>query len=301
MDIDAVYTWVDGEDIEHAKLRAQYRNRTKLKRWRDNGELRHSLRSLEMFAPWFRMIHIVTNGQVPKWLNTDHPKIRLVTHREIYRWPEHLPTFNSVSIETHLHRIPDLAEHFVYFNDDMFLGNACEKSLFFRQGGRIRVSRHGRLPLRAKNANRDEMYIGGQRHARSLLASEFGSAYTFRPNHQAKPYTKGLLIAAEKRWPNIAEANSRSRFRAASDVAMNMGVWNNFAAATRRGVFSGFGGMCIGVGKSARKAKIRFEKAFAARPQLLCINDSGIGKGTRPILQDFLERYYPTPCGMELS
>ena len=33
-------------------------------RFRDNDELRYSLRSLEQHAPWLRHIYIVTNGQV---------------------------------------------------------------------------------------------------------------------------------------------------------------------------------------------------------------------------------------------
>lgn len=33
-------------------------------RFRDNDELRFSIRSVEQFAPWLRHIYIVTNGQV---------------------------------------------------------------------------------------------------------------------------------------------------------------------------------------------------------------------------------------------
>jgi hypothetical protein len=33
-----------------------------------------------------------------------------------------LPTFSSPAIEANLHRIAGLSEHFLYFNDDVFLG-----------------------------------------------------------------------------------------------------------------------------------------------------------------------------------
>ena len=53
-------------------------------RYRDNQELRYSLRSLYKYAPWIRHIYIVTNGQIPHWLNLDHPRISVVTHADIF-------------------------------------------------------------------------------------------------------------------------------------------------------------------------------------------------------------------------
>ncbi|KAA0165869.1 hypothetical protein FNF28_03374 [Cafeteria roenbergensis] len=91
-------------------------------RYRDNEELRYSLRSLFKYAPWVRNVILVTNGQVPLWLNTDHPRIRVVTHEEIFPDSSQLPVFSSPAIEVHLHRIPGLSRRFIYFNDDVLLG-----------------------------------------------------------------------------------------------------------------------------------------------------------------------------------
>lgn len=49
-------------------------------RFADNDELKYSMRSLEKFAPWIRYIFLVTNGQIPSWLNTSHPRLRLISH-----------------------------------------------------------------------------------------------------------------------------------------------------------------------------------------------------------------------------
>ena len=49
-------------------------------RFQDNEELRYSLRSVERFAPWVRHVFIVTNGQIPSWLNLDYPRVTLVPH-----------------------------------------------------------------------------------------------------------------------------------------------------------------------------------------------------------------------------
>ena len=113
--IDAVYLWVDGADTEHRESASRHRPRDGCgvdaeafgaHRFRDNGELRFSLRSLEIHAPWIRHIYLVTNGQLPAWLDIDNPRLSLVPHKAIFPDPSHLPTFNSHSIELHLHRIP---------------------------------------------------------------------------------------------------------------------------------------------------------------------------------------------------
>ena len=71
-------------------------------------ELIYAIRSIVTFAPWIRHIFIVTNGQIPIWLNTEDHRISIVTHEDIFPSKDDLPTFNSMAIEVHLHRIPGL-------------------------------------------------------------------------------------------------------------------------------------------------------------------------------------------------
>lgn len=127
--IDVVYTWVNGSDTKFL-LELQRYSRVNLsgdrdvseQRFSDKYELKFSLRSLEKFAPWVRHVFIVTNGQIPYWLNLDYEKVTVVHHKEIFPNSYDLPTFSSPAIESHLHRIPGLSERFIYFNDDVFLG-----------------------------------------------------------------------------------------------------------------------------------------------------------------------------------
>ena len=92
-------------------------------RFFDWGTLKYSMRSVVKFAPWVRKFHLVTNGQVPYWLDTSSSRVHLVTHQEIFEnASSDLPTFNSNAIEHNLHRIKGLSEKFIYFNDDVFLG-----------------------------------------------------------------------------------------------------------------------------------------------------------------------------------
>lgn len=91
-------------------------------RYRDSEELRFSLRSLMKNAPWIRHIYIVTDNQIPYWLNLETPKLSVISHEEIFLNKSHLPVFSSPAIESNLHRIPGLSKKFIYFNDDVFLG-----------------------------------------------------------------------------------------------------------------------------------------------------------------------------------
>ena len=70
-----------------------------------------------------RKVHLLTYGHLPAWLEPDHPKLHIVNHRDFIP-EEYLPTFSSHAIELNMHRIPDLAEHFLYFNDDVYLDEA---------------------------------------------------------------------------------------------------------------------------------------------------------------------------------
>ena len=141
--IDIVYLWCDSSDENWRQKKNEELEKYGKSldndsvgecRFVDNDELRYSLRSLEKFAPWINNIFIVTDKQVPEWLDVNNPKIRIIDHTQILP-SEALPTFNSMAIETVLHKIPNLSEHFLYANDDMFFGNFVDKTFFFNEDG----------------------------------------------------------------------------------------------------------------------------------------------------------------------
>ena len=143
--IDAVITWVDGSDPVHRrKLEAYLDSLDRPRppaadptRFNDAGELAYCLASIIRFAPWFRHLYIVTDGQRPSVLEAFRGtpwegRIRLVDHRGIFAGHErHLPNFNSYAIISVLWRIEGLAERFVYFNDDFSLiANVAPEDFF---------------------------------------------------------------------------------------------------------------------------------------------------------------------------
>lgn len=136
--IDFVITWVDGSDPVWREQKNRYSpeqksNAVSDNRFRDWELLRYWFRGIEKYAPWVNRVFFVTCGHLPEWLNQDHPKLQIVTHKEFIP-EEYLPTFNSNTILLNLHRIKGLQERFVLFNDDMFLTNTTMPEHFFVKG-----------------------------------------------------------------------------------------------------------------------------------------------------------------------
>ena len=102
-------------------------------RFRDNDELRFSLRALEKFFPEHGHIYIVTDGQVPDWFQASD-QITLVDHHQLIPHSS-LPTFDSGNIESYIHHIPGLSECYFYLNDDVFFGAPVTVADWFRPGG----------------------------------------------------------------------------------------------------------------------------------------------------------------------
>ncbi|MCH9689613.1 MAG: capsular biosynthesis protein [Gammaproteobacteria bacterium] len=150
MIVDAVVTWVDGADEAHVKKRLNHQASISSNtfeaeailptRFSSLCEIDFCLKSLLKFAPWLRTIYIITDGQTPAilkaWEGSDYAhRFQVIDHHDIFRgFSQYLPTFNSLSIESMLWRIPDLSEQFIYLNDDCFLLRPLEPSAFFQEG-----------------------------------------------------------------------------------------------------------------------------------------------------------------------
>lgn len=139
--IDFIVPWVDGNDPAWLEEKEKYNHLAddsdceinSTERYRDWNLMKYWFRGVELYAPWVNMIHFVTWGHVPEFLNINHPKIHIVNHKDFM--PEDcLPLYNASAIEMALDRIPNLCERFVYFNDDMFLMNPVREEDFFANG-----------------------------------------------------------------------------------------------------------------------------------------------------------------------
>lgn len=134
--IDFVIPWVDGNDPEWIKDKMKYSTEVgdmNINRFRDYDNLQYLFRGIEENAKWVNKIFFITWGHVPNWLDISNPKLRIVKHEEFIP-KKYLPTFNSNVIELNLHRIKDLSERFVLFNDDLFILKKIKKEDFFHYG-----------------------------------------------------------------------------------------------------------------------------------------------------------------------
>lgn len=169
--IDFVITWVDGSDPEWRKERARYSPGSDTDdsecRYRNWDLLRYWFRGVEKFAPWARKIHFITWGHLPDWLNTENPKLNIVRHED-YIPNEFLPVFSSCVLEIYIDRIAGLADHFVYFNDDVFLLNNVKPEMFFADGIPCDM-----LALQPVVANRDNPVMSYIYLNTSLILSKY--------------------------------------------------------------------------------------------------------------------------------
>ncbi len=244
--IDFVITWVDGNDKEWQKDKDKYspNKNTDARniRYRDWGFLKYWFRGVEEFAPWVNKIHFVTWGHVPEWLDTTNPKLNIVKHSD-YMPEEYLPTFSSHPIELNLHRIEDLSERFVYFNDDMFIINKVKPEHFFKNGKPcgtavfnpaagedevfIQILNNNNLLLN-RNFNRNQIikknlfrYLNlkyGKLNIKTLLCIPWRRIQGFYDTHSPNAFCKSTFNNVWKKEYQVLDATSKSKFRSVGDV-----------------------------------------------------------------------------------
>jgi len=184
--ISIVYTWVNGSDPNHQEIKSKYNGGIKKVDQRDRSmdELRYSLRSLEKNLPWHEgMIYIVSPNQVPNWLNTDHPRIKVIDQATLLP-PDTNPTFNSFSIEFYLDKIPGLTERFIQLNDDYFFKRYIHPSFFFNQEkfpnfyyGRTHVHKGFKEAYQIANLKKTswlKKYWGSIFHTNGVIKEKYG-------------------------------------------------------------------------------------------------------------------------------
>lgn len=240
--IDAVITWVDGNDPIHRSRRMlalsqdvaptslPIASRADDTRFLDNGELRFCIASIRKFAPWIRNIYLVTDRQCPEFLTAgvrDALKVTLVDHTDIFTgYDTALPTFNTRTIETALWRIPGLSDRFIYFNDDFVLTARVEPEDFFigdkivARGTWKRMKPYGRWRMyssRLANFLTGKL-LGITRTMHLLLQMRSAglaglSENYFRVKHVPHPVHKPILAFFFDENPERFERNIRYRFR----------------------------------------------------------------------------------------
>ena len=309
--IDAVYTWVDGSDSnwlarrtatlrgldtgafnEDAMTRARFEHR---------DELRYSLRSLEQYADFVRHVYLVTDGQIPDWLDSEARGLTVVDHSEIFLVDDHLPTFNSQAIEARLHRIPDLSEHYLYLNDDVFFGRRVEPDLFFTRSGMTKYFVSSAQIGTGPSTPEEPAITSAAKNGRELLLREFGYFPTFKFKHTPHAQRRSVHDEIQRRFPDAYRAVGRHPFRSHRDISaassLHHHVGNTLGISAAADISYDYFNL------PSSNLPDRLERVRALALDTWCLNE-----GTVPLDQqesvdgmvtDFLHRALPWPSRFE--
>lgn len=324
--IDAVFTWVDGNApawIEARRRRweeltAQSRQNSIFgadalapARFRDNGELRYALRSLALYAPWIRTVHIITAGQCPEWLDTT--QVNLVDHTQIFPDIRLLPVFSTRPIELCVHRIPGLAEQFLYFNDDFMLGRTVEPKDFFLPTGEpiIWAVQHSARTLQKRAQEKKASHAVAVNKSCTLIREHFGMDSLYRMRHFPKAMTITTAQGVWETFPDAVQNTLASPFRSLNDITMTM-LYPLYLLATSQGKLRKINGIrqwldmfCggvrhIGTSLGDHNWKRKLSAITRLCPKTFCLNDSTDAKDEdRLLFQNWLTTRFPQPCRFE--
>jgi hypothetical protein len=307
--VDVVYTWVDGSDPE---WRRQYREHVgsaeglsteaaSASRYTTRDELRYSMRSLWWNADFVRHVYLVTWGHVPDWLVTGHPRLSVVPHEEIID-PANLPTFNSHAIESRLHHIEGLSEHYLYANDDMLFARPLHAGAFFTAQGLARVFASTAAVPPGPPSAADAPVDAAAKNGIGVLRHRTGWAPSRKLAHVPYPQRRSVLHEIEEAVPEAVAATTAARFRSPSDLSLPSFLGPYYALATGRAVAGDLGYLYVNIADRWAPAQLAALTADRDR-DILCLNETSLdgardGAVTRMVTR-FLDGYFPRPSPFE--
>lgn len=313
--IDVVYTWVDGDDPAWRSRKAQALGETgeddsfdglatNASRYASRDELLYSLRSLHAFAPWVNHIYVVTDDQVPVWLDASSPSITLVSHKEIFGEVGRLPTFNSHSIESRLHHVPGLSEYFLYFNDDMILGRPMLPTQFFFANGVAKFFPSSSLVDVNAPAPADAPVDVAAKNNRRLIMQRFGMHLYQKMRHVPYPLRRSVLDEIETELREQSHATASHQFRDRDDLSIPSSLAHYWAYCTGRAVPGGISHIYIDLGRLL--APLMLARLVRRRDcDVFCLNDTDSSPADLALqgemVREFMEAYFPVKAPWELS
>jgi hypothetical protein len=300
--IDIVYLWVNGNDDEWRAKRQKFAQKIENNghsgiakfgnvegRYRDNDELRFSLRALEKFFPEHGHIFIVTDGQVPDWFQASD-QITLIDHHQLIPHSA-LPTFDSGNIESYIHHIPGLTERYFYLNDDVFFGSpVCLEDWFFESGiyfswsdepevigsklqaESTSLENASRMSKQWFQAKSDHSTLNTDAFVRKMDPQYQHTPRTF--SHSPRPMLKSLMLEIEREAPELFEQVRSTVFRTwnkptiISDFVLRWALAHGYAKTIDHSH------LYIATGQSVETQSLKHPKTLFGSLDFFCINDT---------------------------
>ena len=295
--VDIVYLWVDGADqawrekrrSAFAAMDPQAANQLAVfnnveGRYRDNEELRFSLRALDLFFPSHGHVYIVTDGQRPSWLSQSDG-LTIIDHRDLIPKPC-LPTFDSGNIESYIHLIPNLSERYFYCNDDVFFGKTVNiNDWFFADGLVLCWSDDNEVKGDALSPASTSL-VNGCRLSKAWLSNSANSTnqtlsnYTHTPRtfaHGPRPMLKSLMRHLEAIAPTLFAGVRSTVFRRWDQPTIISDFVLRWALANGRAKMGSFNHLYISTGNPDLEQKLSRLKPIdqsVVAYDFFCINDT---------------------------
>lgn len=306
--VDAVYLWVDDSDPHWQRRRdaalpglglGPAPGSVEAARFRQHDELRYSLRSLSMFAPWIRHVYLVTDQQRPAWLDSDCSRLTMVDHTELMGSAGRLPTFNSHALAARLHHIDGLADHFLYLNDDVFFGRRTGAEMWFAGNGQPRFYNTS-TKVEPRDVADLTPHAAARNHTLDTVRRLTGRERRRNLQHGPHALSRPLLMELESLLPDEFARTWQHQVRDRDDLVVEWlhdqyGYCTGRAVDSRGGRYQYFN---IGMPEVAHE----LAGGLDPMPHSLCLND-GSGPNSPElrarITRDFLRAAFPTPSEFE--
>jgi hypothetical protein len=317
--IDIVYLWVDGSDPVWRAKRQQAWDQLHPRsldavavygnvegRFRDNDELRFSLRALERYFPQHGHVYVVTDGQTPSWLRPSS-RISIIDHEDLI--PEnHLPTFDSGHIESYIHRIPNLSERYFYCNDDVFFGAPVDIDHWFWVDGLVSGFYTGwsdEAPVTVS-----PMLAGATalENACRLSIDWLARIPNYQPTfrtfaHAPRPMLKSVLVELEALAPELFAMVRSTVFRAWDKPSIVSDFVLRWALANGRAKLRDYPHLHISTGDTALTTELAQLRYGVGLLDFFCLNDTlDDAPPSDPRLQQVartLAKMFPTASSVE--
>jgi hypothetical protein len=271
-------------------------------RFFNRDEIRYSMRSLMLYMPWVNHIHIVSNCAPPSWLNLANKRLSWIDHRDVI--PEtYLPTFNSRCIETFLHKVSNLSEHFVYMNDDVFVNKYQEPTSFFLSNGIGFSNLEPYGSVLGEASEQDPDFINGARNAAKLMADRFGVTTTQRHKHAPAALRRSVLEEIEREFASVFAVNRGNRFRSRDDASITSFLYHHYAYQTGRAIFVDHPTELLHSSSKRWDSKLKM-LVESSDIRYFCLNDeltSEQNLAWNRQVKEFLESRFAAPCELEAT
>lgn len=259
--IDVLVPWVNPNDTKWVSQYREYKYKEKGEkadcRFRDMGTFKYFFRGIEKNMPWVRYVFLLlaSESQIPSWLNTKNPKLKIVYHRSFIPESE-LPTFNSSVINCYAPFIKELSNTYVLFNDDFFAVQPLSESDFFINDRpvneyKVNYDRYG-ITYWHKNI------LNGYK----ILESQLGQATHYKPGHGPISFKKDLQLFIWNKFNfSIKRALANSRFRKETNVT----DWMFFDAMVQLNLTDK---------RTVNINQYEYKPKFSIRNKIVCFNDT---------------------------